>query len=406
MQRRLAFIFIIFTLVLDAMGIGLILPVMPDLLAHVTGGSLGQAALWGGVLTTVFAAIQFLVGPTIGSLSDRYGRRPVLMVSTAVLTADYIVMGFAHSIWALLVLRIIAGVASATQSTATAFIADISDPDQKSANFGILGAAFGVGFILGPLMGGLLGGWFDWRAPFFAAAALAGMNFLLGAFVLPETVTDAIRRPFEWRRANPIGALLQIKKLKGLGRLLLIFFLYDFAFFVYPSTWAYFTKERFGWDPAMIGYSLALFGISIAFVQGYMIRKAVPLFGEKRILLFGFLFNLCLFPMLASVPSGGLLLALTPISAFGAMVVPTLQGVISKMADDSQQGEVQGIVTSIRSLAVLTAPLVMTYVFFFATATGGPVYQPGAPFWVSFCFVGLCLLIFVTRPKGSLQNAS
>ncbi|MGV6840394.1 MAG: MFS transporter [Planktomarina sp.] len=396
MKRRLAFVFIIFTLVLDAMGIGLILPVMPDLLQALGGGDLGNAAIWGGVLTTVFAVIQFIVGPTLGSLSDRYGRRPVLMISTAVMAVDYLVMGLAHSIWMLLILRVIAGIASSTQSTATAFIADISSDENKAANFGIVGAAFGIGFILGPLIGGLLGGYFDFRAPFFAAAILAGLNFALGALVLPKTVTDDMRRPFEWRRANPIGALLQIKKLQGMGRLLTLFFLYDFAFFVYPATWAYFTKERFGWSPEMLGYSLALFGISIAIVQGYLIRKIIPRFGEHKVLGFGLLFSLAIFIYMAFATSSLLTLILTPISALGAMVVPTLQGLISRKAAKDQQGEVQGIVTSIRSLAVLTAPMIMTAAFYAGTRPGGAVYMPGAPFVVSVASVLLCIVIFTT----------
>ncbi len=406
MNRKLAFTFIIVTLVIDAMGIGLILPVMPDLLQHVNGGDLGNAALWGGVLTTVFAFIQFVVGPTLGSLSDRYGRRPILIISTAVIAVDYLIMGFANSIWLLLVLRIIAGVASATQSTATAFIADISTPEEKAANFGILGAAFGIGFILGPLVGGLLGGWFDFRAPFFAAAALAGLNLMVGLLVLPETVTDKIRRPFEWKRANPIGALMQIQKLQGLGRLLLLFFLYDFAFFVYPAIWAYFTKEAFGWSPEMVGYSLAGFGISIAFVQGYLIRKIIPAFGERKVLIFGLFFSLTMFTILAFIGSGFWTMILTPVAALGAMVVPTLQGIISKMASDDQQGEVQGIVSSIRSLAVLAAPMVMTWVFFAATRPDGPIYLPGAPFLVSMGFVLACIALFISRPRGSLRKAS
>lgn len=397
MKRRLAFIFIICTLVLDAMGIGLILPVMPDLLQHVGGGDLGNAALWGGILTTVFAVIQFIFGPTLGSLSDRYGRRPVLMISTAVMAVDYLVMGLAHSIWMLLILRVIAGIASSTQSTATAFIADISNDEEKAANFGILGAAFGIGFILGPLIGGLLGGYFDFRAPFIAAAILAGMNFALGAFVLPETVTDAIRRPFDWRRANPVGALLQVQKLQGMGRLLTLFFLYDFAFFVYPATWAYFTKERFGWSPEMLGYSLALFGISIAIVQGYLIRKIIPRFGERNVLGFGLLFSMAIFAYMALATSSLLTLILTPISALGAMVVPTLQGLISRKAADDQQGEVQGIVTSIRSLAVLAAPMVMTVAFYAGTRPGATIYMPGAPFVVSLMAVMLCYAIFRTQ---------
>ena len=247
MNKRLAFIFIFFTLTIDAMGIGLIVPVMPDLLREISGGDLGNAAIWGGILASIFAIMQFLFGPTLGSLSDRYGRRPVLLVSLIVMAVDFIVMGLAHSIWLLITTRIIGGIAAATQSTAAAFISDISTAKTRSANFGILGASFGVGFVLGPLLGGLLGE-FGFRIPFFAAAALATFNFILGYYVLPETVTNRIRRPFDIKRSNPMGALKQINKISGMIRFLTVFFLFKFAFFVYPAVWAYYAKIQFIWD--------------------------------------------------------------------------------------------------------------------------------------------------------------
>ena len=224
MNKRLAFTFIIITLTIDAMGIGLIIPVMPDLLQQIEGGDLGNAAIWGGILATVFAVMQFIFGPTIGSLSDRFGRRPVLLVSLVIIAVDFIVMGLAHSIWLLVITRIIGGIAAATQATAAAFISDISTPESRSANFGILGATFGVGFVLGPLMGGLLGE-VGLRVPFLAAAALATLNLILGYLVLPATVTDQTRRPFDIKRANPLGALTQIRLIPGLSRFLLVFFL-------------------------------------------------------------------------------------------------------------------------------------------------------------------------------------
>ncbi|MGR3492702.1 MAG: MFS transporter, partial [Shimia sp.] len=251
-DTRLPLTFIIITLTIDAMGIGLILPVMPGLLREIMGGDLGQAATWGAVLTTVFALMQFLFAPVLGSLSDRYGRRPVLLISLVVVALDFVVMGFAQSLWLLFLLRIIGGIATSTQSTAAAFIADISPPEKKAANFGLIGAAFGIGFVLGPVIGGLLSE-FGTRAPFFAAAALAAVNLVFGYFVLPETVTDRIRRPFSWRRANPFGALRSVGQLSGLYRLLAIVFLYEFAFIVYPAIWAYFGPEAFGWSAQMVG---------------------------------------------------------------------------------------------------------------------------------------------------------
>jgi len=251
-NNRRAFIFIIITLVIDAMGIGLILPVMPDLLSGIQGGSLGNAAIWGGILATAYAAMQFLFGPILGALSDRFGRRPVLLVSLVVMCIDYVVMAFAGAIWLLFVARVVGGITAATQSTAAAYISDITPASEKSARFGAIGAAFGIGFVLGPVIGGLLGE-LGTRAPFIAAAILAGANALFGFLVLPETVTDKTRRTFEWRRANPLGALRQIGKLPGVTRLLFLFFLYEFAFIVYPSIWAYFTKAKFDWSPSMVG---------------------------------------------------------------------------------------------------------------------------------------------------------
>ncbi|WP_424975400.1 TCR/Tet family MFS transporter [Dinoroseobacter sp. S124A] len=396
MSSRLPFVFILITLVIDAMGIGLILPILPDLIGELSGGTLGQAAIWGGVLSTSFAVMQFLCGPTIGSLSDRFGRRPILLVSLAFMAVDYMVMAFAGSIWLLLVARIVGGVAAATQSTATAFIADISKPEDKSKNFGLVGAAFGIGFVVGPLIGGALGE-FGTRAPFYAAAALATLNLILGYFVLPETVTDAIRRPFEWRRANPLGAFKHLGKLPGLKGYLALFFLYEFAFFIYPAIWAYFTRARFGWEPGMVGLSLGLFGVAIAIVQGGLIRIILPKFGETRVILYGFVFNFCAFAALGLVTSGALALLLTPLTALGAVVTPALQGKMSQTAGADQQGELQGLVSSFRSVAAILSPLVMTQIFFLATDAEIGLNQPGAPFFLSMAIMALCLGIFLPR---------
>ena len=401
MNKRLAFVFIIITLTIDAMGIGLIIPVMPELLREIGGGDLGNAAIWGGVLSTVFAAMQFLVGPTLGSMSDRYGRRPVLLISLVVIAVDFVVMGLAHSIWLLVITRIIGGIAAATQSTAAAFIADISTPENRSANFGILGATFGVGFVLGPLLGGLLGE-FGFRVPFFAAAGLATFNLILGYFVLPETVTDKIRRPFDPARSNPLGALRQIRKITGLARFLVVFFLYEFAFYVYPAVWVYFSKTQFGWNSAMIGLSLASFGISIAVVQGLFIRHIIPKLGERKTIVFGLIFNISVFLVLGFITSAFWAFLLAPVSALGAIVIPAMRGIMANKAEDNQQGEVQGIVASTQSLAVIFAPLVLTYVFYASTRPESSFNLPGAPFLFSAAIVSLSLAIFVTRRKGSI----
>ncbi|MCL4165170.1 UNVERIFIED_CONTAM: hypothetical protein GTU68_044114, partial [Idotea baltica] len=244
---------------IDAMGIGLIIPVMPDLITELGGGTLAQAAIWGGILSTTFAVMQFLFGPVMGGLSDRYGRRPVLLLALIVMALDYVLMAVAGTIWLLLFGRIIGGITAATQSTASAYMADISAPHERAARFGLVGAAFGAGFVLGPLLGGLLAE-YGTRAPFWLAAILAASNAVFGWVVLKETVTDKNRRLFKLSRANPLGALRQLGRLPGATQLLLVYFIYHIGFAVYPAVWPYFGRERFEWTPATIGLSLALFG--------------------------------------------------------------------------------------------------------------------------------------------------
>ena len=393
MNRPIAFILI--TMLIDAMGIGLILPVMPDLIQEVTGEGLGTAADWGGILASAFAVMQFLCGPFLGNLSDRFGRRPVILISLAVLAVDYLVMGLANTIWLLLVFRIVGGAAAATQSTANAFMADISTPEEKAARFGLIGAAFGLGFVLGPVIGGLLAE-FGTRAPFFAAGGLALVNLLFGFFVLPET----LRRPraFDWGRVNPLSAFRHIGALPGLGRLLVLVFLYEFAFIVYPAVWAYFGAERFGWSPGMIGLSLAFFGVSMAVVQGALIKPLMRWLGERGTILYGICFNIAAFVILGLIESGTWALLFTPVTALGAVVNPALQGLMSKRTDDDRQGELQGAITSVRALALVMSPLVMTRVFSAFIDESGP-YLPGAPFLLSAALVGGCLLLWITRAR-------
>jgi DHA1 family tetracycline resistance protein-like MFS transporter len=392
-HSRRAFAFILITLTLDAMGIGLILPVMPDLIAEVGGTTIAGAAVWGGVLATTFAVMQFLFGPIVGSLSDRFGRRPVLIVSLVVMSIDYVVMAVAGSIWLLFAARIVGGITAATQSTATAYIADISPPERKAANFGMVGAAFGVGFVLGPVIGGLLGE-LGTRAPFYAAAVLAGANALFGLLVLPETVTDRTRRAFSLTRANPLAALRGIGALPGVGRFLLLFFLYEFAFIVYPAVWAYFGKEAFGWSPGMVGVSLALFGVAVAVVQAGLIRLVLARFGEGGTILYGIVFNLLAFVVIAFVRDGTLALWLVPLTALGAVVTPALQAQMSKAAPDDRQGELQGVISSVRSVAQIFAPLAMTQIFWVFTAGDGAGF-PGAPFLLSAGLMVVCLAVFL-----------
>jgi DHA1 family tetracycline resistance protein-like MFS transporter len=391
--------FVMMTVMIDAMGIGLMVPVMPDLIQEVNGGSLGQAALWGGVLSTTFALMQFLFGPMIGSISDRFGRRPVLLISLVVMAADYVVMALAGSIWLLLAGRVVGGITAATQSTAYAYMADISSKEDRTKNFGLLGAAFGMGFVLGPLIGGALAE-YGTRAPFWMAAGLAAANALLGWFVFKETVTPEKARRFEWRRANPLGALKHLSKLPGVQRLLFVYFLYNVAFAVYPSVWSYFGKERFEWSPAMLGLSLGMFGIAMALVQGGVIRIALRRFGDHGTVVLGHVFAIGAYLALGTVISGTLALILTPLAALAGVISPALQGIMSKQVADNAQGELQGVLTSTVSLAMILSPMTMTAIFACFTAGDAPVYLPGAPFLAALALTILALTIFLMRKPG------
>ncbi|WP_085307864.1 TCR/Tet family MFS transporter [Planktotalea arctica] len=398
---RLPIFFIVATVAIDAMGIGLIMPVMPYLLREVDGGSLGDAAIWGGILATTFAAMQFLFGPIIGSLSDRHGRKPVLVISLVIMAVNYVLMAVAGTIWLLLLGRIIGGITAATHATAAAYIADVSKPDQKAANFGLIGAGFGIGFVLGPVIGGILAE-FGTRAPFWAAAVLAISNAALGWFVLRESVTDATRRAFKWKRANPFGAFKSIGSFPGLGPLLVVYFFFQIANVVYPSIWAFYTLERFAWSPGMIGLSLAIYGISFGLVQGLLVQPSIRRFGHRGTVVLGLGLEAVMLFVIAFVTSGTLLLILIPISALGAVGMPALQGIMSRRVADDAQGELQGVLTSVNSLSAIMAPLVMTRSFAYFTAAGAPIYAPGAPFLIASVLMVVSVVIFQMRKRASV----
>ncbi len=392
-RAKLPTIFIMLTVTLDAMGIGLILPVMPDLIAEVRGTNLSDAALWGGILSACYAIMQFGFSPTLGNLSDRFGRRPILLVSMAVMALDYVVMAVAGTIWLLLVGRIVAGMAAATHSTALAFMADISDKSKRSQNFGLISAGFGMGFILGPMVGGLLGD-LDPRAPFVAAAILAGANFVFGWFVLPESLPREKRRAFNWRRANPAGGLMAIGKLPGIKWLLAVMLAYQISNFVYPAIWAYYTQAAFGWSPRMVGLSLAGYGVSIAIVQAVLIRVALARLGEIRAVWWGLILNAACLVAYGLATEAWMIWLLIPISAMGAIVAPAMQGIMSSAAGDDQQGELQGVLSSLSALSMIISPLAMTQAFFWFTRDGVGLYLPGAPFLLAAVLMAVSFGIF------------
>ena len=403
MNKRLPLFFILCTVAIDAIGIGIIVPVMPDLLIEVGGGTLGEAAVWGGILATAFAVMQFLCGPTVGSLSDRFGRRPVLLLALLLMSLDYLLMGVANAMWILFAGRIIGGITASTPATAAAFISDISKPSEKAQNFGLIGAAFGIGFILGPLFGAVFAE-FGTRAPFFAAAAISFANMLLGYFVLPETVTDKIRRKFEWKRANPLGALIQMGKLPGLKNLLVVLLFLQIAGSVYPAVWSFFGVEAFGWEPRMIGVSLAAYGIAIAFVQGWLIRRVLRYLTEWQTVVLGLFFEIVGFLGFGFANETWMAFTMIFISALSGIALPALQSIAARTAFDNQQGELQGVWSSVTSLGFIISPILMTQTFYYFTGPDAPVHLPGSPFLVAMLLAMLALALFVVYSRKETSS--
>ena len=390
---------VILTVMIDSMGIGIVIPVTPALLMDVLpGATLAEAAIWGGILTSLFSVMQFMFGPFLGTLSDQFGRKPVLMVSLFVMVGYYAVMVFAHTVWLLLLGRLIGGITAATHATATALVADVSAPKDKAARFGLLGAGFGMGFVLGPVLGGMLGEWGP-RAPFVAAAFLSALNFLMAWLILPETVTDRIRRRFEWRRANPLGAIRAISQFPGLGPMLVVYLIYAIATAVYAAVWPFFTAERFGWSPAMIGVSLTIYGVCFAIVQGALVKPAIKHFGEYKTVVIGFGFEMFGLLLMSVMTNGTILLGLIPIAALGVIGQPALQAILSVGTSDDSQGVLQGVVASLSAISMIIAPVSMTLVFSTFTQESAAVYYPGAPFAVSALLLALGLYIFVRKGR-------
>ncbi len=396
---------VILTVMIDSMGIGIVIPVTPALLMDVLpGATLAEAAIWGGILTSLFSVMQFLFGPFLGTLSDQFGRKPVLMVSLFVMVGYYAVMVFAHTVWLLLLGRLIGGITAATHATATALVADVSAPKDKAARFGLLGAGFGMGFVLGPVLGGMLGEWGP-RAPFVAAAFLSALNFLMAWLILPETVTDRIRRRFEWRRANPLGAIRAISQFPGLGPMLVVYLIYAIATAVYAAVWPFFTAERFGWSPAMIGVSLTIYGVCFAIVQGALVKPAIKRFGEYKTVVIGFGFEMFGLLLMSVMTNGTILLGFIPIAALGVIGQPALQAILSVGTSDDSQGILQGVVASLSAISMIIAPVSMTWVFSTFTEESAAVYYPGAPFAVSALLLALGLYIFVRKGRDIQKQA-
>jgi DHA1 family tetracycline resistance protein-like MFS transporter len=378
-SHRHALAFIAVTLLLDTIGFGLIMPVMPRLLVELTGEGLSRAAVYGGWLGFVYAVMQFVFAPVLGNLSDRFGRRRVLLFAIGALGNDNIIKGFAPTLAWLFVGRAIAGAAGASFTPAYAYVADISPPEKRAQNFGVVSAAFGIGFIIGPAIGGLLGS-LGSRAPFFAAAALSLINLCYGFFVLPESLPVERRRAFEWRRANPLGTLAQMKKHPVVLGVLAALFLWGLGNQVMPSTWAFYTKFRFGWSEAMIGASFAAVGLVMATAQAVVMRQLVPRFGERRAAIIGIVAGAIGYAGFGLATASWMMFALLGSWFFAALVMPTMNAFMSHRVSPDAQGELQGAVASLFSLAAIIGPPIMTHLFARFSAPESSVHVPGAAF--------------------------
>lgn len=391
-KRNSALGFIFITLLIDCTGIGLIIPVVPTLIQKMVGGDLSTASEYGGWLTFSYAFIQFLFAPIVGGLSDRYGRRPVLLMSLLGLGIDYVFLALAPTIAWLFVGRIIAGVFGASFTTATAYIADISTPEKRAQNFGMVGAAFGLGFIIGPVIGGICSEFGD-RIPFIVAACLSLLNALYGYFILPESLAVENRRAFDWKRANPLGSLMHLKRYPAIAGLLGAMFLLYIAGHSAQSTWTYYTMEKFHWSEAMVGYSLGAVGILVALVQGGLIRYTIPKFGQKRSVYIGFTLYLIGFILFAFATKGWMMFAILVPYCLGGIAPPAIQGIMSTQTPANEQGELQGVMTGIMSLSSIIGPLLMTNLFAYYTRPGNHIHFPGAPFIAGAVLTVLAILI-------------
>lgn len=399
MSKNLPVLFIVATLLIDGMGIGLIFPVMPDLIQDLTGRPLADAAIWGGVLATSYAVMQFICAPVVGNLSDRFGRKPVLISALVVLSIDYLIMAVADTIWLLLIGRIIAGMTAATYSTAAAYMADISAPEEREKNFGLVHAAIGLGFAFGPLIGGMMAT-IDTRAPFYAAAVLAGANAAFGYFVMPESLKPENRRGFTIARANPFGAFSAISKLKGVGALMLVFAIYEIAFFVYPAIWAFYGRAQFGFDARTVGLTLFAFGITMAIAQAFFIGPFVARVGAFGVAAWAIAIDVAAFVVFGVSTSVVLVWMFTVVTGVCSIAGPVLQGIMSRAVPADQQGELQGVLSAIAALATIISPLLMTKTFAVFTQDEAGVYLPGAPFLVAAALTVGALFVLLKWRRG------
>jgi len=397
--RQAALNFILITVFLDILAFGLIIPVFPHLIASFVGGNISVAAQWHGVFATAFMIMQFICSPIQGALSDRYGRRPVILMSNLGLGLDFILMALANSLPWLFIGRVLSGITSASFSTANAYIADVTPPEKRAQAFGKIGMAFGLGFVLAPAVGGWLGDVHP-RWPFWLGACLCLTNFCYGYFVLPESLAKENRSPFSWRRANPVASLMWLKTQPEILALTFIVFLMALAHLVYPMTFVLYADYRFDWGSKMVGITLAIVGFVGAFVQGGLVGKIKMWLGERRMLLTGCVMGAIAFVLYGLAPTGYWFWAVIPISAFWGLANPAAQAIMTKHIAANEQGRLQGAIGSLNSVAGIIGPTLFTHIFAVASVAKTPSWQSGATFYLAGALVALGGIVAWVSTRG------
>ena len=406
-RRRAATIFVFVTVTIDMLAFGIIIPVLPHLIVELVGGSIARAAVWSSGFGTLFMLMQFVCSPIQGALSDRFGRRTVILISSFGLGIDFIVMALAPVLWLLFVGRAVSGMCAASFSTANAYIADITPREKRAAAFGLLGAAFGIGFVVGPALGGFLGHYWI-RLPFWVAAGLALVNFCYGWFVLPESLPLDRRSPrIDWRHANPLGSLMLLRRYPQVLGFATVFFLIALAQYSLNSTYVLYTDYRYGWGPQVVGYTLGLVGLCSGFVQAVLVRKLLPSLGERRMMLAGLAFCVVGYALFGFAPTAWLFLAGIPLLSLGGLAGPPAQSIVTHQVDPREQGRLQGALTSLQSLAGIFGPALFANLFALFISNHAPVKNlPGVAFVLAMLLLAASLALTVRLTRGMVRGAT
>lgn len=397
-QRKSAMRFVLLTVFIYSVGFGIIMPVLPELIQELEGVSLSEATMIGGFISASYALFQFLMGPLVGNLGDRFGRRPVFLVSLLAFGIDFALMGFATSIIWLFIGRSIAGGLGAIFGPANAAMADMSSDEDRAKSFGLVGAAFGIGFIVGPALGGFLGD-YGTRIPFFVAGGLAFLNFIYGWFAFPETMAPEEKRSFDWKRANPLGALLNLRKLPNLLGVAMIYFLWMLSSSIYPTSWSFFAPAQYGWDSKMVGLSLTCVGLSMALVQAFLIGRFVTAIGERKTAIFAIFVAIIICAIYVLIDTSWVAISLCLIVGIQGMAMPSINAMMSRRTPSNMQGELQGFNGSMAALAAMIAPLLYNGSLSYFTSDDAPFRFVGAPFAIA-AFIGLIplILLMIIKP--------